>query len=97
HSFSHDLKSPLGAILNFSSILYEDHGEQLDEEGLDALSRIRRSAMRAARLLDGWPRLDRARRASLDVKEIDMTALARQAFAHAQESSGDRDVEQIVE
>jgi two-component system sensor kinase len=53
--------------------------------------------MRAASLLDGLLRLDRARRANLDVKEIDMGALARQVFAHAQEASGDRDVELIVE
>jgi two-component system sensor kinase len=97
HSFSHDLKSPLGAIMNFSAILYEDHRGALDEEGLDALARIRRSATRAATLLDGLLRLDRARRASLDVKEIDMGELARQAFAQAQASLGDRDVELALE
>ena len=47
HSFSHDLKSPLGAIMNFSSILAEDHRDQLNAEGLDTVERIRRSATRA--------------------------------------------------
>src|SRR4030095_13520443 len=53
HSFSHDLKSPLGAILNFSAILVEDHGDQLNEEGQDILGRICRSAKRANHLLVG--------------------------------------------
>src|SRR5215468_8216099 len=63
-SFSHDLKSPLGAILNFSSILEADHSAQLDAEALDILARIHRSATRAIALLDGLLRLDRARRAN---------------------------------
>jgi signal transduction histidine kinase len=97
HSFSHDLKSPLGAILNFSSILSEDHRDQLNPEGLDTLERIRRSATRATQLLDGLLRLDRARRATLDIKEIDMNSLARQAFAQARASAGDADVEFVLE
>src|SRR3989454_7782230 len=97
HSFSHDLKSPLGAILNFSSILVEDHRHQLDPEGLDVLARIRRSATRATELLDGLLRLDRARRVNLDEREIDMNSLARQAFARAQDSAADHDMELVME
>ena len=97
HSFSHDLKSPLGAILNFSAILVEDHTDELDEDGLDVVARIRRSATRATQLLDGLLRLDRARRAALDCKPIDMNALARQAFLQAQTSAGDRDAELVLE
>ncbi len=97
HSFSHDLKSPLGAILNFSAILVEDHRDQLNAEGLDILDRIRRSATRASHLLDGLLRLDRARRATLDIQEIDMNSLAREAFAQVQASAGDHDVELLLE
>jgi two-component system sensor kinase len=97
HSFSHDLKSPLGAILNFSAILVEDHRDQLNAEGLDIVSRIRRSATRATHLLDGLLRLDRARRATLDKKEIDMNSLARQAFAQVQASAGDHEIELVLE
>jgi two-component system sensor kinase len=97
HSFSHDLKSPLGAILNFSAILDADHREQLDEEGLDILARIRRSALRATALLDGLLRLDRARRAPLERTAIDMNELVRKCFAEAQSSDGDRDAEFVLE
>ena len=97
HSFSHDLKSPLGAILNFSAILIEDHRKELSAEGIDVVARIRRSAMRATALLDGLLRLDRARLAAIEEQEIDMGALARQAFAQVRSASGDRDVELVLE
>jgi signal transduction histidine kinase len=97
HSFSHDLKSPLGAILNFSAILVEDHRDRLDPEGLDIVARIRRSAIRATALLDGLLRLDRARRAAFDEQEIDMSSLARQTFAQVESATGDHDVELVLE
>jgi signal transduction histidine kinase len=97
HSFSHDLKSPLGAILNFSAILVEDHRAELSPEGLDVVARIRRSAMRATALLDGLLRLDRARRAAFEEQEIDMGSLARQAFGQVLSGSGDQGVELILE
>jgi signal transduction histidine kinase len=97
HSFSHDLKSPLGAILNFSAILVEDHRADLSPEGLDVVARIRRSAMRATALLDGLLRLDHARRAAFDAQEIDMRSLARQVFAQVQSATGDRGVELVLE
>jgi signal transduction histidine kinase len=97
HTFSHDLKSPLGAILNFSAILVEDHRDQLDQDGLDIVARMRRSALRATALLDGLLRLDRARRAPIEEQEIDMTALARQAFAQLGSAHNDHGVELILE
>ena len=97
HSFSHDLKSPLGAILNFSAILVEDHRAELSAEGLDVVTRIRRSAIRATALLDGLLRLDRARRAAFDEQELDMSALARQAFAQVESATEEHGVELVLE
>ncbi len=96
-SFSHDLKSPLGAILNFSAILDADYRDRLDEEGVEILGRIRRSAHRATDLLDGLLRLDRARSAALETQEIDMSALARERFARAKSSPEDQEVEWVLE
>jgi two-component system sensor kinase len=91
------LKSPLGAILNFSAILDVDHRDQLDDEGRDILVRIRRSALRATALLDGLLRLDRARRAPLERTAIDMIELARKCFTDARSSDEDRDAEFVLE
>jgi signal transduction histidine kinase len=87
HSISHDLKSPLGAILNFAAILELDYrDEPLDQEGLELLGRIRTSASRGNELLEGLLRLTRAGRDDLQTTRIDMNALAREALAMARQS-----------
>jgi two-component system sensor kinase len=98
YSVSHDLRSPLGAILNFTTILAEDYdGKPLDEEGRGILERIRRSALRATALLEDLLRLSRAGRAAIARDRIDMTALAREAYGQALAAEGADDVELVVE
>jgi two-component system sensor kinase len=95
---SHDLRSPLGAVLNFASILEEDYRDRpLDAEGLAIVQRIRLSAGRATELLDGLLTLSRAGRAALELEVIDLTALALEIFAQVRVSEDDRDVECVVE
>jgi light-regulated signal transduction histidine kinase (bacteriophytochrome) len=92
-SFSHDLKSPLGAILNFTAILEVDHRDQWDGDTFEILARIRRSATRASELLDDLARFSRVGRAALDVQLLDMGELARDAFSLARAPEQDRNVE----
>jgi light-regulated signal transduction histidine kinase (bacteriophytochrome) len=80
-SVSHDLRSPIGAALNFLSVLEEDHGAQLDAEGRSILARVRRSADSALTLLDGLARLARVGRKAMDPRSVDVDALVRAAFA----------------
>jgi signal transduction histidine kinase len=99
YSVSHDLRSPLGAILNLTAILEEDYrGRELDDEAVQLLSRIRRSASRGTELLRDLLELSRAGRAALAFESIDMTALARETFAQARAAEGARegDVEFVV-
>jgi light-regulated signal transduction histidine kinase (bacteriophytochrome) len=51
-SISHDLRSPLGAILTFAAILSEDHAARLDDQGREWLGRISNSARTAVSLMD---------------------------------------------
>ena len=88
HSLSHDLRSPVGAVINFTAILEEDYGGQLGEEGLRLLSRIRSSADSAVRLLNELVQLTWVGQGELERSELDMTELARSAFAEA--LTGDR-------
>ncbi len=98
HSVSHDLRSPLGAILNFTTILEEDYPDRpLDAAGVAMLGRIRRSATRATALLEDLLQLSRAGRAALTFESVDMTALAREAFAQSRAAEDDADVEFVVE
>lgn len=82
-SVSHDLRSPIGAVLNFAAILEEEHCPHLPPAGRQLVTRIRSSAGRAIELLDGLLRLSRAGRAPLELESLDMAALAREAFAQA--------------
>jgi signal transduction histidine kinase len=97
-SISHDLKSPLGAILNFAAVLELDYqGRPLDEEGREILSRIRSSAARGTELLEGLLRLSRAGHADLHLARIDMTQLAGECFTHARQADVGPDVEFLLD
>jgi len=80
-SFNHDLRSPLGAVVNFASVLEQDHGKELDDDARRLLARIRRAAHSALALLEGFTRLSRAAREPLRPERVDAEGLAREAFA----------------
>jgi signal transduction histidine kinase len=98
YSVSHDLRSPLGAILNFTAILEEDYSDRpLDAEGVAMLARIRRSAVRATALLEDLLQLSRAGRAALTFESIEMSELARETFAQVRAAEDDADIEFVVD
>jgi signal transduction histidine kinase len=80
-SVTHDLRSPLGAIVNFASVLEHDHDGELGEEASQLLMRIRRAAHSALELLDGLARLTQLAREPLHPVRVDAEELARDAFA----------------
>jgi signal transduction histidine kinase len=86
-SVSHDLRSPLGAILTFTGILEEESGPGLDAEARQMLERIRQSAESGLELLEGLLALARAGRGELELEPVDMTELARSAFAETAASA----------
>ncbi len=49
---SHDLREPLRTVKNFVELLFEDHGQQLDEEGREHLRFIKRATSRMTVLID---------------------------------------------
>ena len=65
YSVSHDLRGPLRSMDGFSLVLLEDYGDKLDEEGKDALERIRAASQRMGRLIDDLLRLSQVTRAEL--------------------------------
>jgi light-regulated signal transduction histidine kinase (bacteriophytochrome) len=93
-SVAHDLRSPLGAIMNFTSVLEEDLRDRLDDEARAILARIRRAAASALLLLDGLSRLARAGRDPLCLEPVDMEQLVREVFAEL--ASDQRSVELAV-
>lgn len=76
YSVSHDLRGPLRSMDGFSLVLIEDYGDKLDEEGKDALQRIRAASQRMGNLIDDLLRLSQVTRAELNVTGVDMSAIA---------------------
>jgi PAS domain S-box-containing protein len=76
YSVSHDLRGPLRSMDGFSLVLIEDYGDKLDDEGRDALDRIRAASQRMGSLIDDLLRLSQVTRAQLNVKPVDLSALA---------------------
>ena len=89
HSVSHDLRSPIGAILNFAAVLDEDYGGRLDAEGRRFLERIRAAAGRASQLLDSLAELSASHAGADRTRLLDMSDLAQRAFVEAAGREGD--------
>ncbi len=78
YSVSHDLRSPLGAILNYTAILAEDYADKLDDSAQEHLARISGSARNAVAMMDGLLAFSRVGRHELVLTEVDLRALVRE-------------------
>lgn len=85
-SVSHDLRSPIGAIVNFSSLLRVTQGERLDAEGLAFVARIESSAQRALARMDGLLLFSRVGRQPLAPESVDVAAAARRTFEEVRQA-----------
>lgn len=97
YSVSHDLRAPLRTIDGFSQILTEDYGEELDEEGLDYLARVRTASRHMAELIDDLLDLSRVGRRPLRREEADLTALAAGIVEDLQKTEPGRIVDFVAE
>lgn len=92
YSVSHDLKSPIGAILNFATVLEEDCGDALDESGRHYLARIAATAENALGMMEGLLAFARLGQERIERSGIDLAKLARGVF---EELAGESDVSRI--
>jgi len=76
YSVSHDLRAPLRAISGFATILKEDYGARLDEEGNRILETIMVNAGKMGRLIDDLLQFSKLGKKALSYSIIDMTAMA---------------------
>jgi PAS domain S-box-containing protein len=93
YSVSHDLRSPLRAIDNFSGILLEEYAGTLDPEGQRLLGIVRSSATRMDRLITDILAFSRAGRQELKYSSVDMTALAREVFDELRAGDAERSID----
>lgn len=80
YSVSHDLRGPLGAVINFAAILSEDYADRLDATGKDHLQRIVGSASSAVAMMDALLAYSRSGRTELRKKHLDMRSLVQDVY-----------------
>jgi light-regulated signal transduction histidine kinase (bacteriophytochrome) len=76
YSVSHDLRAPLRGIDGWSLALVEDYGAQLDDTARGYLHTIRGETQTMGRLIEDMLVLSRVTRAELDMRPVDLSALA---------------------
>ena len=76
YSVSHDLRSPLRALDGFSLLLLEDCADVLSEQSRDHLHRIRAASQHMAELIDALLALSRVGHREVDLRRVDLSALA---------------------
>lgn len=96
YSVSHDLRAPLRTIDAFGRILQEEHGAHLNAEGLRCLAIVRRAAAQAGELIDDLLALSRLGRQSMQIRPVDMAALAREAVEDLRALHEGRTVEVLL-
>ncbi len=77
YSVSHDLRTPLRAIDGFSKAILSRKSEQLDDEGKEYLTRVRKATARMSELIDELLALSRVSRASLRRQAMSPRALVQ--------------------
>lgn len=80
YSASHDLRGPLGAVINFAAILEEDYGDRIDATGREHLQRIVASASSAVSMMDALLAFSRSGRAELSKSQLDMRRLVQEVY-----------------
>ncbi len=84
YSISHDLRSPLGAILNYSAILNEDYRDRLDEAGRQCLDRIASCAKVAVNMMDSLLSFSRIGREKMTFEALKVEDLVRRVYPEVQ-------------
>jgi signal transduction histidine kinase len=97
YSVSHDLRAPLRSMDGFSLVLLEDYGERLDEEGKDAIARIRAASQRMGNLIDDLLRLSQVTRSELNLVPVDVSAMAREIAAFLEHEQRKAPVQWLIE
>jgi PAS domain S-box-containing protein len=77
YSVSHDMRAPLRAMQSFAQFLVDEYAGKLDEQGLNYLQQIMRSAVRLDRLIQDVLSYARILHVPLPIERVDLDRLVR--------------------
>src|SRR5258706_4978741 len=92
YSVSHDLRTPLRGIAEYSRLLLEGHASEIDSEGQDSLHQVYKSAKRMGEIIDDLLSLARVSQAELKRDRISLSSIARDVVEELKQKEPDRDV-----
>ncbi len=93
YSVSHDLRTPLWVIGNFSETVLNNAGPKLDPQDAKHLQKIHLSARRLSSLIEAMLELSHVSNAPLYRLPVDLTAMASEVIAELRQSETERNVE----
>jgi signal transduction histidine kinase len=93
YSVSHDLRAPLRAINGYTKILFEDHYEQLNEDGKNSMNVIMRNTRKMGRLIDDLLSFSRYCKTEIVQAKTDIHQLAENIVREHQDQYAGKPVE----
>lgn len=96
YTVSHDLRAPLRAIDGFSRTVIKKYSDNLPNEGLEYLERVRAASQRMAMMIDDILALSRVSRAEMSHTDVDLTAQANVVFNELTGADPDRKATVII-
>jgi PAS domain S-box-containing protein len=90
YTVSHDLRTPIRAIVGFADVLVEDSAAQLDEHALDAVAEIHGGAVRLGKLVDDLLSFSRLGKREIKRQAVDMNGVAKQVTKLLEQAAGEK-------
>jgi PAS domain S-box-containing protein len=97
YSVSHDLRTPLRAMMASAMILIEDYSPQLGDEGQDQLRRLGNASRRMGDLIDDLLQFSRLGRKEIVRREVDLSEIAIHLSAELRDRHRDRTIDFVIE
>lgn len=92
YSVSHDLQSPLRAMLGYAGMMEEDHGPTLPQEAREYLAGIKQAGLRMADLITDILKLARLPSESVNKTTVNLSGIVEEIVQNLRVASPDRDV-----